>query len=938
MISNLFKPDWKSSNVEKRLKAISKMEIDTDADHQEILLQLVSDDEATVRVAAVSRLTSVDALHQQSVKDLDASVRAEAEKRVNELLMASPGLNEKQYGDLLKNYPELNSRIATFADSTLVRAEAIVLLQDTQLLEVLAETVYTDSRQVIAEKLSDIESLEAARKTLRGKDKNAERIIKSKIDAIRTFEKQQADNLAEVEKLIDEAEYLANHDWLPEFQPRCQAHCQHWDKLAFDIEEKYRTRYAAARSIVDSRYDHQLKMEQTQQAQTQLINEFEAALKVVAVRDLISSVENLPEVESQLEQFKMTWNDLGDINPANEALQGHYQSLSKTLSSVAKLVKASTGLLHDPESDTQEATDQDIESADLSKKTQQLKEALRNLEWPAAYGEINLATVLQQQCDSWQKQLQDTADAHKEKLDAVHKNINSLFRFSRAGNLGRAKQTRVKIEKALTQFSGKDLVALQARFDDAKKTMSDISDWKNFATEPKYIELCEAMELLGTSTQHPDKRSTAMKALQQQWKELGHSDISDQYWPRFKLAADVVYKPCAEFFEQRREKREANFQQRGTFVEQMKQLLEATNWDESPDYQAVQSSVRSIMDGFTGIKDVEHNAGQKQWKRLSKYKEAVMAKLDTAYDTNIEMKHQLIRQTITLAEAEVTVQNLDALKMLQSRWKQVGVTRRNQDQKAWREFKEQGDIVYNKVQELRQGLRNETDQQLNAHRGIIKEIQQLAKTAKNMAEADQQFSKLQASYTELPELPAQLPEKLIEGIRRDYAKACDQYRDSHSRLIKNKRNQEIESLRQKADLCVRLEALGTSALDAELEEISQQWDSITLSSNDLSSRIEARRKSAQSDLNRAELSAQRRLLCIQLEIALEVDSPTEDKSLRMKYQLEQMNQSGFGSQSVINKETLKDKTLDWLCMPGAEPEIQAALDKRFQQVLRTGRK
>lgn len=947
MLSNLFKPDWKSSNVEKRLKAISEMKRTTGADDQYILLQLATDDEEpSVRVAAVSGLVSIEPVHRQSIKDLDAAVRAEAEKRVNQLLSANPGLNEKQYRDLLNSYPELQRRIATFADSILVRTEAISLLEDAQLLEVLGETVYTDLRQLIAEKLIGIEALETARKTLRGKDKNAERIIKSKIEAIRRFEKQEAENLAEVDKLIDEAEYLSIHDWLPEFQQRCQAHRLHWDTLAFAIDEKCRARYEAVRSIVDSRYDHQLEIEQTRQSQAQLVHEFETALQVVAGSGLTASIKVWPEVQSQLKLFKVTWHDLTEINPPDEDLDSRYQSLYKTLCSAVNLVNASTGLIRDlesdqevsPEGDIEEASDQELDSDELSKKIQQLKAALANLEWPEKYGELKLASELQQQLDTWKNQQQASVEAHKQKLDTVHKNINSLFRFSRAGNLGRAKQTTVKVEKALAQFSGKDLAALQARFDDAKKTMSEISDWKNFATEPKYIELCDAMVLLATSTQHPDNRSNAMKAIQEQWKELGHSEISEQYWPRFKAAADVVYKPCAEFFEQRREKREVNTKQREKFVEQMQQLLENTDWDNSPDYQTVQSSVRSIMDSFTRIKDVERNAGQKQWKRLSTYKDAVMAKLDIAYDANIEMKHQLIRQTVTLAEAEAKITNLDTLKMLQSRWKQVGVTRRNQDQKAWREFKEQGDIVYNKVQELRQGQRNETDQQLNAYRGIIKEIQQLAKTARNMTEADQQFSKLRISYAELPELPTQLSEKLIDGIQHDYGKACDQYQASHSRMTKNRRNQEIESLRLKADLCVRLEALGSLVSEAELKEISQQWDSIALSSNDLSRRIEARRSTAQSDLNRVELSAERRLLCIQLEITMEVDSPTEDKSHRMQYQLEQMNKSGFGSQPVNNKEMLKNMELDWLCMPGAEPELQAILDKRFQLALQTERK
>jgi hypothetical protein len=42
-----------------------------------------------------------------------------------------------------------------------------------------------------------------------------------------------------------------------------------------------------------------------------------------------------------------------------------------------------------------------------------------------------------------------------------------------------------------------------------------------------------------------------------------------------------------------------------------------------------------------------------------------------------------------------------------------------------------------------------------------------------------------------------------------------------------------------------------------------------------------------------------------------------------------MNKSGLGQQTLDNAEQLKNMELDWLCMPGAEPQQQAILDKRF---------
>ncbi|NOQ90367.1 MAG: hypothetical protein GQ549_05420, partial [Gammaproteobacteria bacterium] len=102
-----------------------------------------------------------------------------------------------------------------------------------------------------------------------------------------------------------------------------------------------------------------------------------------------------------------------------------------------------------------------------------------------------------------------------------------------------------------------------------------------------------------------------------------------------------------------------------------------------------------------------------------------------------------------------------------------------------------------------------------------------------------------------------------------------------------------------------------------------------------SRRIEKRRNAAQAAIDRVAIGAERRMLCIQLEIAMDAQSPAEDKSLRMQYQLEQMNKSGLGQQTDNSAELLENMELDWLCMPGAEPKQQKELDERFQRALRS---
>ena len=962
MLTDLFKPAWKSSSIEKRLKAISQMD-SASSEKQKVLTQLAADDkDVSICIAAIQKITSAALLHEMSIRHSNQSARVEAEKRLDELMATDGFLTKDQYRDLLNRHPELELRIAAHAEPPSARTETIQNLSTNQLLEVLAVTVYTDSRQLIAEKLTNIEALESARKILRGKDKNAERILKTKIDELRKLERLHAENLATVEKLTEEVEYLTSRDWRPEFKAKLLVHRKHWDKLDFEIDQNSKQRYQTARKIIDSRFEEQSIIEQTVQSQQQLILEVEAFLQEITNRGLSSFIESLSETLSRQDHFDSNWQQLAVKFRPNLVMHDQYDRMLSALKSASRLVLESADILQDEnftESDEPEGSSQTGAANKLAENSQKLNTTLKKLKWPSDYGELQVATELQAQLANWRKTQKTSAAERQQKLDSLHKKISSIFRFSRSGNLARAKQLCERVEKGLNQFAGKDRLVLEERFEEARKSLGDMGDWKNFATEPKYIELCQAMELLGSSKLHPDKLSSEMKDLQQHWKKLGNSDISEQYWPRFKLAADKVYQPCAEFFDKRHKMRKTHLEHRQQYVEQMRELLETTDWDNNPDYRVVQSSVRSISDHFAGIKDVERGAGQKQWKQFSKFKDAVFAKLDVVYEANISLKQQLIEQTEALAEAAVKEENLVKLKSLQSRWKQVGITKRKQDQKAWTEFKKQGDLVYNKVQELRQGNREKTDQQINAYRDIIKDIQKLARTAKDLVEADQLFAVLQAKYAELPELQlpethgpdsyrsdshrseshrpqsiGQLPEKVAEGIQRDYRNACDQFDECHSRIIDSKHSQQIDALRMKANLCALQEALGESPSEEQLQEISQQWDAIELHDSALSRRIEKRRNAAQAAIDRVATGAERRMLCLQLEIAMGAESPAEDKALRMQYQLEQMNKSGLGQHTENSAEHIEKMEIDWLCMPGAEPKQQKELDERFQRAIR----
>jgi len=142
----------------------------------------------------------------------------------------------------------------------------------------------------------------------------------------------------------------------------------------------------------------------------------------------------------------------------------------------------------------------------------------------------------------------------------------------------------------------------------------------------------------------------------------------------------------------------------------------------------------------------------------------------------------------------------------------------------------------------------------------------------------------------------------------------------------------VNSLSRKAQLCTQLE-LSVSRADSEkASALEQQINSIIIVDKALEKRfIERLNQVANND--RLKANEARRRLCIDLEILLDVPSPDEDKALRMKIQLDRMKKAGIGHTQVERTKALAELKLAWLCSPGADPDLQGILEKRFNHLM-----
>ena len=928
MLSTLFKPAWQSHSTEKRLAAISAMN-SANVEDQKALKHLVEKDEnTTVRIAALQKMSDPDTLFSLQKHCSDETVKAAARKAFLEFIGPKGQATESELRALAKESSAALD-IAVRAPQADLRKELLDGLSKAQRLEALGTLEYGDSRSLIVNTLNSEDELVKAKALLRGRDKNAERMVRSKLEDIRTKARVAKEQHELADGICQKMEYLSQHistgDWRPEFKSRYLATQGQWNDLGFEPKADLHSRYMTAQTIVGKTYESEQQAERTTLRQRQLSAEILADVKQLADHSIETLAPAWPKANSAFDSKVKEWDTLA-AEKLPESGVGKDLSYAQSLhSTLEKLVEAlaDVGLTSSSDALTTEET---------KERLHRLRSVVATTKNAPGNAAIRANIELGEAISELQKSLDVAEGQHKDQLNRLHKRIHRLFGSTSRGELGRAKRELQAIIQAAEAFSGKDRAGLDERIAKASDSMAKMGDWKDFVTEPKFIALCESMEALIGDKQSPEIIAKKVKDLQSSWKSLGYSENADQHWERFKQAGDKAYEPCATFFGERKKTREANLSEREKIVASAENILATTDWNEQPDYKNIEQLMSHMMGEWKNINDVEHQAGQKQWQRFSQIRSEITAKLNPVYESNIAQKNQLIEQAKALSETELKEESLPRLQQLQTRWKQIGVTRRKEDQIAWKSFKAATDDVYEKIQGARQSKRESENQQLEPFRNISKKISVLASEAKDLVAADHTFEQLQSDYEALAKLPKELGEQFSEGLDKDFNRACERYAKARERLLGAANEKEMHAFAEKARLCTQLERLADGGADTDIQQVQSDINDVDIHDKRVQKRF-AERISAALDANKAEATEKRRQLCIDLEIFLGVESPAEDKSLRMKTQLERMKQQGMGSNQTDKQQRLEQYQLDWFCMPGAEPNQQHILDERFNGLM-----
>jgi hypothetical protein len=160
--------------------------------------------------------------------------------------MAAADADQSAFRELLSNHPETNLILAQHCPYPEIRAELIKPLSEADQADLIAHVAYVDTRQMIAERLETEECLQHARHDLKGKDKNAEKIIKAKLDNLHAQQRSDEEHAKEAEFVCEKMEELATGQWQHDSPAKFSVWQQRWDAFEFKPGDAVKKRYAKA--------------------------------------------------------------------------------------------------------------------------------------------------------------------------------------------------------------------------------------------------------------------------------------------------------------------------------------------------------------------------------------------------------------------------------------------------------------------------------------------------------------------------------------------------------------------------------------------------------------------------------------------------------------------------------------------------------------------
>jgi hypothetical protein len=920
-----------------------------------------NDEDQAVRIAAIGRLDELNVLRALLGSDAGAESGTESGSDSSDAISKAAEsrlvqkLNEGSVSDvsvrvlLSTHAARLAVPMANHSSVVEQRELAVAAIHDEpSLLLVVQQSRFHDTRLAAAMRLKSHDTLRAALLAVRSKDKEVAKQLQQRLDAEAAAEADLIAKRHAVSTTLASMQALNEGVWSPHDGGKLLAAKERW--ASFDQND-----IAASASDFESAVTQaQLRLDEytaSMQASAETSTKDASGSESVGSDDTPAESANVDNTGAAKQDAEVAVVEVVKVDdpalvPVLEKLKpSSIDNLSVVLDELQKQVAADAALsssenvkqvlahgsavavLFDPPYEINKARPGALQA--------RIKRVAALVDVDTLLPGIELAeneyvVQLKTHHDALNERIGKAKQESSDRIKATHRQFAALSGTIKEGKWGPANSMMRRLLKKVNVMEAAERSGLDEKLARAETQLAEMADWQDFAARPKLEALCDSMEALPAKEMSPDALAKEVRELQNTWKSLGVSRASNDLWGRFKTAGDTAYEPCKAWFDQKQKERQQKLDAKAALCKSLEEQKESLTAD--PDWKATVRLVNNSKREWSKNRVSDRKPDKALEQRFSDALKPFDEALAVQYEENAEAKQALVTKVAALAEGDITQHSANQAKSLLSAWKLVGIMRRKEDQVLWDVFNGHlGTIFKHQHQVEREKQRAGLEHVFRA-KDIVKRLKQLSK-GDSLEEAE-----VQGLSTEFQAL-AEFPERDKKFLLRDFRSAMDACSRVQENASRRRSNAEFEERRRLVGLCEQLEvALQDSGAQTSTltDDINHAWDTSEVRvAPEIAALLQKRRDAALNHLSNstqpdyADNESVRRDLLIQMEIAAGLDTPAEDKSRRMQYQLRNLQEGMTSSGVSDSKLVLQKLEIDWIAAGPASQTVGDSLQSRF---------
>ncbi|TFH73376.1 DUF349 domain-containing protein [Gammaproteobacteria bacterium LSUCC0112] len=534
--------------------------------------------------------------------------------------------------------------------------------------------------------------------------------------------------------------------------------------------------------------------------------------------------------------------------------------------------------------------------------------------------------------NNWQKKL----------VQEIEQHIAQVTARIAGGKVTEAQSQLDRSHSQLKRINPDDQARLSALIAPLREELARLLDWKKFASSEKKKELIDKMQALTDNSTQPAQKAKLIRALQDEWKTLGHSDDNDGLWNQFSELARVAFEPCKLYFKERKDQQAGNLIARNNICEQL-EAYAVTIKDAGVNLNELTRLENQAREDWKKYAPVAQNKINALQERFNAVLTELRQHRRVAMQSHNAAKTALIEQAKALAVSDDLGSAIQQAKVLQQQWKDLGPGSFKDDRKLWTDFRAACDALFARRDDISKEKRQQVRNNSSPAKDILKTISAL------LALDDEAFSESRSKFVALSDSfkEALTPDLKHErkALQEQFSKLSKQF-DARLRATPDRKTlQLLQQIQTLAGFCDELESalLAGAELPASIETLEQQWNEFDKVPDETLDQLLKKRfqqvAKLQSDseawtalLEKQSLRA--RELCVEAEIMMGADTPAADKAIRMQQQLNQL-QRGLGRAPLSQKEKvqrLQSIELQLLAMGPLNKMNRSSLEQRLQQL------